>query len=67
MARIQSGWQRTECKKGIYDFKWLDDIVDNPCKRGIEPWICLCYGNDLYTKAAETVFGAVGVPPISTD
>ncbi len=30
-------------------------------------WICLCYGNDLYTKAAETVFGAVGVPPISTD
>lgn len=67
MARIQSGWQRTERKKGIYDFKWLDDIVDNFCKRGIEPWICLCYGNDLYTKAAETVFGAVGVPPISTD
>ena len=66
-VRIQSGWQRTEREKGIYDFTWLDDIVDNFCSRGIEPWICLCYGNDLYTKAAETVYGAVGVPPIFTD
>lgn len=66
-ARIQSGWQRTERKKGVYDFKWLDDVVDNFCARGIEPWICLCYGNDLYTPAAKTVFGAVGCPPISSD
>ncbi len=24
-------------KKGVYNFLWLDDIVDNFCKRGIEP------------------------------
>ena len=46
-VRLQSGWQRTEREKGIYDFAWLDDIVDNLIRRGMVPWICLCYGNDL--------------------
>lgn len=48
--RIQSGWQRTEQEKGIYDFAWLDDIVDNLLKRGLKPWMCLCYGNELYDE-----------------
>ena len=66
-VRLQSGWQRTEKKKGIYDFEWLDRIVDNFIKRDIEPWICLCYGNSIYTESAKNVFGAVGCPPIFTD
>ena len=66
-VRLQSGWQRTEREKGVYDFAWLDDIVDNLIRRGMVPWICLCYGNDLYTEAAKTVFGAVGCPPIFTE
>ena len=66
-ARIQSGWARTEKEKGVYDFAWLDTIVDNFILRSIEPWICLCYGNPLYTEAAKQVFGAVGCPPIFTD
>jgi hypothetical protein len=65
--RIQSGWARTEREKGVYDFAWLDDIVDNLLQRGLQPWICLCYGNGLYTEAATKVFGAVGCPPISSD
>ena len=32
-ARLQSGWQRTEKRKGVYDFKWLDDIVDSMLKK----------------------------------
>ena len=44
-ARIQSGWQRTEREKGVYSFEWIDSIVDNLIERGIEPWVCLCYGN----------------------
>ena len=28
-VRIQSGWARTEKEKGVYDFAWLDSIVDN--------------------------------------
>lgn len=65
-ARLQSGWQRTEREKGVYDFSWLDDIVNKMISIGVEPWLCLCYGNALYTPAAKTVFGAVGCPPINT-
>ena len=65
-ARLQSGWQKTEREKGVYDFAWLDRIVDKMIEIGVEPWLCLCYGNDLYTPAAKTVFGAVGCPPIHT-
>lgn len=66
-ARIQSGWQRTEKQKGVYDFAWIDAIVDNFLSRSIQPWICLCYGNPLYTEMAKQVFGAVGCPPIFSD
>lgn len=65
--RIQSGWARTERRRGVYDFAWLDRIVDNLRRRGLTPWVCLCYGNPLYSPAAAAVFGAVGVPPIHTD
>ena len=66
-ARIQSGWQRTERQKGVYDFDWIDSIVDNLLKRGVEPWVCLCYGNGLYSDEAKKIFGAVGCPPIFND
>ena len=66
-ARLQSGWQRTEREKGVYRFEWLDKVVDRMISIGVEPWLCLCYGNDLYSPAAKEVFGAVGIPPIRTD
>ena len=66
-VRIQSGWQRTEKEKGVYDFTWIDTIIDNLIKRGLKPWVCLCYGNQLYDDLAKTVFGAVGCPPIFTE
>lgn len=65
-TRIQSGWARTERERGVYDFAWLDEIVDNLLSRGLTPWIVLCYGNPLYSPFAEKYFGAVGCPPIST-
>ena len=65
--RLQSGWQRTEREKGVYDFAWLDVIVDSLLALGLRPWMCLCYGNGLYGGGAEKVFGAVGVPPIFTE
>jgi len=65
--RIQSGWARTETTPGVYDFGWLDDVVDHLIACGCRPWICLCYGNGLYDANAARVFGAVGCPPIDTD
>ena len=64
--RLQSGWARTEKEKGVYDFSWLDSIVDNLLNRGLVPWMCLCYGNGLYDEMAAKVYGAVGCPPIHT-
>ena len=49
-ARVQSGWARCEKEKGVYDFEWLDNIVDGLLERGVKPWMCLCYGNTLYTE-----------------
>lgn len=66
-VRIQSGWARTERAKGVYDFAWIDTVVDNLRARGLVPWVCLCYGNGLYDERAAKVFGAVGVPPIFTE
>lgn len=65
--RLQSGWLRCEKERGVYDFDWLDDIVDNLIRRGMKPWLNLSYGNPLYTKRAATYFGAVGVPPINSE
>ncbi len=66
-VRIQSGWSRTEKEKGIYDFSWLDEIVDNLTERNMKPWMCLCYGNGLYTVEADNKYGAIGRPPIATE
>ncbi len=66
-ARLQSGWARTEKERGRYDFAWLDEVVDNLLRRGVAPWLCLCYGNPLYSPAAREVYGAVGIPPIFTE
>jgi hypothetical protein len=66
-ARLQSGWQRTEKEKGVYDFAWLDKIVDRFISLDIEPWLCLCYGNPLYTPLAAKYFGSVGIAPVDTE
>lgn len=64
--RIQSGWMRTEQQKGVYDFSWLDSIVDNLLERGLIPWMNISYGNPIYTPLAAKYFGGVGCPPIET-
>ncbi len=66
-VRIQSGWMRTETEKGVYRFEWLDKIVDELLSRGLEPWVCLCYGNPVHTPHAAKFFGAVGCPPVETE
>ncbi len=49
-ARVQTGWARTETEPGIYDFVWLDKIVDRLLSEGIKPWLSISYGNPLYIK-----------------
>ncbi|MFA6291233.1 MAG: beta-galactosidase [Victivallales bacterium] len=78
-ARVQTGWAKTEKQTGVYDFAWLDAIVDKLLERGVFPWLSISYGNPVYTKNMNTSpegispnyqgcneFG-VGFPPIHTD
>ncbi|MBR6732105.1 MAG: glycoside hydrolase, partial [Bacteroidales bacterium] len=55
-ARIQSGWARTEHKKGKYDYAWLDEVVDGIVSQNVTPWMCLGYGNPIYSS--EVTLGA---------
>ncbi len=53
-ARCQTGWVRCEKTKGVYDFAWLDEVVNELLSRSIQPWFNLGFGNPLYMP---------GVPP----
>lgn len=46
--RLQGGWAKCEKVKGIYDFSWLDEIVDDALSQGVQPWLQLSYGNPIY-------------------
>ncbi len=64
-ARIQSGWAKTERRKGRYDWAWLDEIIPDMVARGVEPWVCLCYGNPVYPGGGGT--GLSGGLPASPE
>jgi hypothetical protein len=50
--RLQGGWGRTEKVKGVYDFAWLDRIVDDAHTRGLTVCLETSYGNRLYDPKA---------------
>ena len=50
-ARVQAGWARTEQTAGVYDWRWLDEVVPDMHAQGVEPWVNLAWGNALYTRA----------------
>ena len=46
--RLQAGWAKTEQTKGVYDWKWLDKIIDFAVANKLEPWLETSYGNPIY-------------------
>jgi len=59
--RLQSGWAKTEKVKGVYDFAWMDAIVDDALSQGVQPWIQISYGNPIYEGAGTVDLGG-GIP-----
>ena len=51
--RLQAGWSKCEKVRGVYDFKWLDDIVDWAIAHGLDPMLETCYGNPLYANGGS--------------
>lgn len=46
--RLQAGWAKCEKTQGVYDWKWLDDIINYAVANGLEPWLQPSYGNPIY-------------------
>jgi len=46
--RLQGGWGKCEKVRGVYDFAWLDHIIDDARARGLEIMLETDYGNPLY-------------------
>ena len=59
--RLQGGWAKTEKQKGVYDFNWLDNIINDAVSRGITPLLQTSYGNPIYVGGG-TPFLAGGMP-----
>lgn len=51
-ARVQTGWNRCEREKGVYEFQWLDEVIDSLLNIEIQPFLTLGFGNLLYTPDA---------------
>ena len=55
--RLQGGWYKCEPEKGKYNFKWIDDIVNDAYSQGVSPWIELAYGNPIYEGGGDPRLG----------
>jgi len=62
-ARCQTGWAKCEREKGVYNWGWLDDIVNNLLSRGVIPWFNVGYGNPAYMPHTPNPTG-VGCMPL---
>lgn len=47
-VRLQAGWAKCEKVKGVYNWAWLDAIIDDAKAQGVQPWVELSYGNTIY-------------------
>jgi hypothetical protein len=55
--RLQAGWAKCEKTRGEYDWKWLDEIVDDAITQGVRPWLETSYGNPLYADGGDPKLG----------
>jgi len=59
--RMQAGWAKTEKTKGVYDWAWLDKIIDDAASRGFEVWLETGYGNPVYEGGGGVTLSG-GIP-----
>jgi hypothetical protein len=55
--RLQTGWAKCERQPGVYEWAWLDAIVDDASRQGLRPWLELSYGNRIYPGGGDTGLG----------
>ncbi|MCX7044800.1 MAG: hypothetical protein NTX50_04830 [Candidatus Sumerlaeota bacterium] len=55
--RVQAGWAKCEKKPGVYDWAWLDEVVNDSLAQGVQPWLETSYGNTIYPGGGGTGLG----------
>jgi hypothetical protein len=63
--RLQAGWAKCEKQPGVYDWAWLDAIIDDALARGVRPWVETSYGNAIHPGGGGT--GLAGGLPTSPE
>lgn len=64
-VRLQGGWAKCEKVKGEYDWQWLDEVIYDLPRKGIEPWVSLSYGNPLYGKGEVKLGSKIDTDPVT--
>lgn len=59
--RLQAGWAKTEKEKGVYNWEWLDSIIDDVVSQQVAPWLQTSYGNPIYEGGGAANLGG-GIP-----
>jgi hypothetical protein len=59
--RLQGGWAKTEKRPGVYDWAWLDSIIDYAVANGLKPWLEASYGNSLYNSGGVDLGGSIPI------
>ncbi|MBI5684754.1 MAG: glycosyl hydrolase 115 family protein [Verrucomicrobia bacterium] len=59
--RVQAGWAKCEKLPGVYNWEWLDEVVNDSRAQGVQPWLEVSYGNPIYPDGGGTGLGA-GLP-----
>jgi hypothetical protein len=59
--RLQAGWAKCEQRPGVYDWAWLDEVVNDALAQGVQPWLETSYGNTNYPGGGGTGLGG-GLP-----
>lgn len=55
--RLDAGWAKCEKKPGVYEWSWLDEVVDDSLSQGVQPWLQLSYGNPIYAGGGDARLG----------
>ena len=55
--RLQTGWAKCERTPGVYDFAWLDEVVNDSLAQGVQPWLEVSYGNKFFPDGGGTGLG----------
>ena len=55
--RLQAGWAKCEKQRGVFDWAWLDGIVNDARAQGVQPWLQLSYANPIYPGSGDTGLG----------